>query len=777
MSNPPAPSADSAKRQDHVAQASGSPNRSALAGRELLRALRDDLGAFGGWAKKRLTPASDRPVRPGPGGLGSIIRRIAKGALVLAVLGALVMTGIVLWALHELPFDSAIVNVSEREILLEAADGQALGRVGPLKISTASREEFPEQLVAAVLSIEDRRFYDHWGIDIVGVLRAASRNYSSGEIVQGGSTITQQLAKMRIVGSERTMARKLREALAAVWLEAHLSKDAILTHYLNSVYMGAGAQGLPAAAKLYFNKTLAELSLPESALLAGLIKAPSRFNPLQDFEGARQRAAVVLDAMVDNEAIDRQAAENAKSASITLTYPALHAQNAPWFSDWVAQEAQDVAGAFSGTIRMRTTLVPQLQERAERVLADALTRSSDGNVSQGALVAMRPDGAVVAMVGGRDYEKSQFNRAVQARRQAGSVFKLFVYLAALRNGYTPHDAIDASPLKIGGWEPENFGGREFGSLTLADAFAHSVNTAAVRLAADVGMDKVIAAARDLGIKAPLPNVPSLALGSADVGLLELTAAYAGILAKRTPIQPWGVTSFTPPGARTMTVGAPAAPQRSLGTAADQMVALLTLPVLRGTARKAALDGFAAGKTGTTQNHRDAWFVGFNERLVVGVWVGNDDGAPMNGVTGGSLPASIWKNFMQGSDRPLVSAGQPADRNKEPRQLRTGDGPPIDVASPDQEYFRCDVRACAARYQSFRAADCTYQPYGGGARERCGRLSSSVRQTSEVADAFTDGSKQAQMCNYDLCASAYSSFRASDCTYQPYDGGPRRMCQK
>jgi 1A family penicillin-binding protein len=730
--------------------------------------MRTDLG---GWVQRtRDRGRRRRAERVTSHGTRKARFRWLIGAVAVVILVAAVgVSTASIWMLRDLPFDTGMVDVSEREILLEAADGRPLGRVGPLKISNAERNEFPEQLVAAVLSIEDRRFYSHWGVDLVGILRALLRNYDSGSIVQGGSTITQQLVKLRIVGSERTFARKLREALAAIWLERHLTKDEILTRYLNSVYMGSGAQGVPAAAKLYFNKKLKDLSLLENATLAGLIKAPSRSNPVADIEAARQRARVVLDAMVETGAIDAAAAEKVKALPLALAHPILESPAAPWFSDWVAQEAQQVSGSFSGTMRMRTTLDPRLQEQAERAVASGLAKGARLNVSQASLVAMRPDGAVVAMVGGRDYKASQFNRAVQARRQAGSVFKLFVYLAALRNGYKLEDTVDASAIEIRGWEPENFGGREYGALTLADAFARSINTAAVRLAVEVGIDNVIQAARDLGITAPLPRVPSLALGSADVSLLELTAAFASVRAQHAPVHPWGVSSFVSPiGSRTMQVGAPAGPRRNLGAPVEQVVRLLSLPVERGTARSAALDGFSAGKTGTTQNHRDAWFIGFNDRLVAGVWVGNDDGTSMSGVTGGSLPAAIWKQFMQ------AAAGTPA---ADQGQAVSTSGAQTQPTSSDQEYVQCDVRTCAARYQSFRASDCTYQPYDGGPRTRCEKSSGRHRAASALAEVGADLPEAAGRCNYDVCSTTYNSFRASDCTYQPYNGGPRRMCER
>jgi penicillin-binding protein 1A len=685
-----------------------------------------------------------------------------------ANISALVLALMMLWVLRDLPLNIDSAEAHEREIMLEASNGNPLGRVGPLRISNASREEFPEQVVKAVLSVEDRRFYQHWGIDWLGIARASARNYFAGTIVEGGSSITQQLAKLRIVGRERTFNRKLREAFGAIWLEMRLSKDEILTRYLNSVYLGGGAQGLPAGAKLYFNKRLSDLTLSETALLAGLIKAPSRLNPLHNPSAAQNRANVVLDAMVENGAIPQRAADEAKASPAVLNELALDSEPATWFSDWVAAEAQDVSGKFARSMRVQTTLVPELQELAERTVNQVLDQYANRKVSQGALVAMRPDGAVVAMVGGRNYKDSQFNRAVQAQRQPGSAFKLFVYMAALRHGYTLNDSIDASPVQIGDWAPDNFGGRDYGKVSLAEAFASSINTAAVRLAKDVGLDNVIAAARDLGIDAKLPKVPSLALGSADVNLLNLTAAFAGIVAGQAPVQPWGVSSLSSPDRpRRISVGAPSGTQRSLGDLRERLIELLKLPVERGTARGAALNGFAAGKTGTSQNHRDAWFIGFNESLIVGVWVGNDDQSAMSGVTGGSAPVTIWKTFMTKTG-PLLARQPPSELS--PALQDNG------AEASRDEPVSCNIRACGAKYQSFDASDCTYQPHGGGPRVRCEKPSPRL-MVSEASSGNLEDRTSIDQCNVDACAAGYSSFRSSDCTYQPYDGGPRRMCRK
>jgi penicillin-binding protein 1A len=700
---------------------------------------------------------------------------LAKSAFVAAILATLAISAVLLSSLRDLPLDASIAGHPEREILLQAADGSPLGRVGPLKISSASRAEFPKRVVDAVLSIEDRRFYHHWGVDLVGILRAARRNYSAGTIMEGGSTITQQLVKLKLLGGERTFSRKVREALAAISLEMHLTKDEILTDYLNSVYMGAGAQGVPAAAKLYFDKRLQDLTLPEAALLAGLIKAPSRYNPLRNLSAARERAEVVLDAMVDNGAIDRRTAQEAKTHPAVLAHPALESEGTTWFSDWVSQEAQEVTGLLTGTVHVATTLVPELQTVAQKAVNDALAQNARLHVSQGALVAMRPDGAVVAMVGGRDYRESQFNRAVQAQRQPGSAFKLFVYLAAVRQGLGPDDTISAAPIEVGNWSPDNYRARQYGTVTLADAFAQSINTAAVRLSRKVGMEHVIKAARDLGIESPLPDVPSLALGTADVSLMEMTAAYAAIIAGHAPVRPWGITSFASgERPRLMSIGPPLGPQRPLGAAQDKMIAFLKLPIERGTARNAALDQPAGGKTGTAQNYRDAWFIGFTDSLVVGVWVGNDDRTPMDRVTGGSIPASIWKTFMTQAAPILAAKNQvPAELRQPQEQKETPRPEPPSPNAADRndgsEQAQCDYRACGAKYQSFDPADCTYQPYDGRSRKRCKMSEDALRQAAAASAPAR--------CNVDICSRTYNSFQASDCTYQPFDGGPRRMCER
>ena len=706
-----------------------------------------------------------------------------------------------LWALNDRSAERPATEVTRPAILLEAADGTPLGRVGPLRAPPAARGDFPDHLVQAVLSIEDRRFYQHFGVDPIGIARAMRSNAAAGEIVEGGSTITQQLMKVQ-VGSDQTYSRKLREAMRAIWLELSTEKDEILTRYLNTVYMGGGAHGLPAAARLYFGKSTADLTLAEAAMLAGMIKAPSKFNPLRDPQAAQGRAELVIDAMLANGVIDPQTAADAKArpATVRPTRDVLHAGS--WFADWAALETIAVTGPSTHRVRVQTTLSPKLQQLAERVIADELAKPSSRSVSQAALVALRPDGAVLAMVGGKDYDDSQFNRATEANRHPGSAFKLFVYAAALRNGRSPNDVIDASPVDIKGWRPDNFGDETYGRMPLAEAFARSVNTAAVRLAMDIGLSKVIATARDLGIDAQLNPVPSLALGATGVSLLDLTGAFASVRADRKRLEPWGISAFALDDQQRLRTLGPHAGSEPLGPYQKPLVDLLRLVVERGTGKAAALNEFAAGKTGTSQNHKDAWFIGFTEKLIVGIWVGNDDGSPMERVVGGTLPATIWKRFVTeasglvperppAASPPVASAPAPETQPDNAQSLTQSRS--IQSAAPQLsggQGAECDYRACAGTYQSFRPSDCSYQPYSGGPRAICTRGAFGGAQ-SQPAQATSDARATEQrprdvraaeprgqaQCNVDACAQFYRSFNASDCTYQPFEGGPRRLCER
>jgi penicillin-binding protein 1A len=692
---------------------------------------------------------------------GRPILTLSKVAAIVVVLMLLALASVMLWVLSDVSLEKA--RIDGPSVLVEAADGQPLGRVGPF-VDAVRRQDFPDLLVGAVTSIEDRRFYSHRGVDPRGIARATYANLNARGIVEGGSTITQQLAKMQVVGAERNLSRKLREIFIAMWLEHRLDKDEILTRYLNTVYLGAGTRGMSAAARMYFDKNLADLTLPEAALLAGLLQAPSKYNPVRNLNAAHLRAARVIDAMVETGVIDAAVAEKAKAEPAMLKLSPRTARAGSWYADWIAKhEVPKIAGWVRRPLHVRTTLQPKLQQLAERIVNEALARPEDARgAGQAALVAMRPDGSVVAMVGGRDYEESQFNRAVDARRQPGSAFKLFVYYAALRNGSSPEDRIDASPIEIAGWRPKNYGGQRFRRMTLSNAFAQSVNSAAIRLGGAVGLDEVIAAARDLGLDAPLAKVPSMALGTSEVSLLDLTGAFASVRAARSKLEPWGIAAFGPEGSGLRSLGPPTVPGQALPHHRE-LTRLLQDVVDHGTGHAARLDdGNAAGKTGTSQDYRDAWFIGFNQALVVGVWVGNDDRTPMEGVTGGSLPAQIWKRFVSAAT-PLVEGLN---------DLAVVGSVALSSSPMTGNQAQCDQSACATEYASFRASDCTYQPDADDPRRLCEK---GTREDGPQSLARALLTSAGGLCDRNRCSRRYRSFDASTCTYQPYRGGRRRIC--
>ncbi|MGE5158094.1 MAG: PBP1A family penicillin-binding protein [Gemmatimonas sp.] len=641
------------------------------------------------------------------------------------------LAGTLLWELRDVHFPSAAEVTSRRVIALQSADGRDFSGAGQQKLAPVDARSMPANLINAVLSIEDRHFYQHGAIDFPSVLRALRENLIAGKTVAGGSTITQQLVKNLFLGPERTYKRKIKEAAIAFWIEHHLTKDQILTSYLNNVYLGSGATGFPAAAKVYFNKNIDDLTLPEAAMLAGMINAPSQDDPFHDLDAARKRAATVLDAMVDNGKLTPADALAAKLHPATPGRAEFAASAGGWFADWVYKKAAAVTPPFGGTIRIRTTLDTRLQQLAMDAVKSTLAKyGPEKHATEAALIAMRPDGAVVAMVGGRSYAESQYNRAVQAQRQPGSAFKLFDYYAALRQGFTPDDRILDAPVDIRGWQPENYGRHHHGRVTLADAFANSLNDATVRLTQQVGIPQVIAAARDLGLHGRLQNNPSLALGTSEVTLLDLTSAYAAVRAGKAPVNPFGIAAIKAGDDKAyVRLDRPGHAQHSLGQYQQELIDLLRGVVEHGTGKAAALDGFAAGKTGTAQNYRDAWFVGFNDTLVVGVWVGNDDHSPMRKVVGGSLPAQIWKEFMQQASAPALAQTAPAEPITVGQSMsgqstvgQSDGAAPSDQGDnswPPQQSAQCNVGACERFYHSFRASDCTYKPYWGP-RQLCER---------------------------------------------------------
>ena len=580
------------------------------------------------FAPERPPPAEETIAEPAPPRRRWPLFLYAFGGLLLVTL---------LWLILTAPLSRALEPLDDPALRITASDGVPIARRGAIKEAPVDATKLDPLTPAAFVAIEDRRFFRHWGIDPRGIGRAAVANMRGGGVRQGGSTITQQLAKTSFLSGDRTLKRKAQEVIIAFWLEAWLSKEEILSRYMSSVYFGDGVYGLRAAARHYFNREPEKLTLAQSAMLAGLVQAPSRLAPTKHLAAAQKRSRLVMKAMADTGAISQQRARSTSPARVVRKTQRI--PTGTYFADWVYPSASRAFEADFGEVVVPTTLDRRLQRIAVRAVSNARVGGAEV-----ALVAMRPDGRVVAMVGGKSYAKSSFNRATQARRQPGSAFKLFVYLAALRAGWTPDSMIEDEPITIDGWSPANVDGVHRGKITLREAFQRSSNAATVRLAESVGRGNVMRAARDLGIRSTLPDEPSLALGTAGVSLIELTSAYAAIASGRYPVVARGLPD---PGSRGNGLGEWFSGGGNLDRKRDwpPMLDLLYAAANKGTGRRAALGVPTFGKTGTTQDNRDALFVGFAGDLVVGVWVGRDDDKSLGKITGGTVPADIWRRFM------------------------------------------------------------------------------------------------------------------------------------
>jgi penicillin-binding protein 1A len=585
-----------------------------------------------------------------------------RWSLVVGIWGAIAMGAVFGYFALTLPETGDLPSAERRpSITLVSSDGALLATYGDLFGDPVSLREMPKYLPDAVIATEDRRFYSHFGVDLFGLIRAVFINLRAGHVVQGGSTISQQLAKNLFLTPERTVGRKIQEMELALWLEHKFTKDQLLEIYLNRVYLGAGTYGVDAAAHRYFGKSARQVTLYESAIIAGLLKAPTKFSPARDRERAAQRAEQVLANMVDAGFLTPDQASTAAKQSVRLADVTSSRSNNHYFADWIVEQLADFGGIANQDLTVVTTLDAHLQGAAEAAVAETLMRDGPkAGASQAALVAITPDGAVRAMVGGRDYGGSQFNRATQAMRQPGSAFKPFVYLAGLEAGLKPSDHFVDGPISFGKWQPRNYTNRYLGDITVADAFAQSINTVAVQVEMRVGVPHVIAAAHRLGITADLGNDASLALGTSEVTLLELTGAYGVFANGGMGVWPHGIAEIRDRNGKVLFQRGGSGLGRAIAPdIAAEMTELMSGVMTRGTGKAAALDRPAAGKTGTTQDSRDALFVGFTADLVAGVWFGNDDNSPMNKVTGGTLPAQTWKSFMRGVStgpaRPLPSA--------------------------------------------------------------------------------------------------------------------------
>lgn len=595
---------------------------------------------------------------------GSLLGSLIKVTVLAVIWGTIALGGIIGWYALDLPdIDKLSAATRRPSITLLDRAGGTIATYGDLYGRPIQTGEMPPALVEAVLATEDRRFFHHFGLDVIGLGRALWVNLKSGRIVQGGSTITQQIAKNLFLTPERTLRRKIRESVLSLWLEHRFTKDQLFTIYINRVYLGAGTYGVEAAAAKYFNKSARDLSVYESALIAGLLKAPSRFAPTRNPELSQRRTAQVLANMVAAGYLTPDEAENAKTAKPKLKTPKAAPRSTRYFVDWVLPRISGYIGASDHDLVVSTTLDRTLQESAETTLVGLSEKEGlQADARQAALITLSPDGAIRAMVGGRDYGDSQFNRATQARRQPGSAFKLPVYLAGLESGMTPKDSFQDAPVTVEGWSPRNYGGTYVGAVSLKEALARSINSVAVRVSERSGRHRVREAARRLGITSRLPQGPALALGTAGVSLMEMTGAYAALANEGEGVWPHGIREIHSGGGELL--------YRRAGSGPGQVIApgnvarlhdMLGAVIALGTGKAAQIGRPAAGKTGTSQDFRDAWFIGYSAELVTGVWFGNDDNTPMAKVTGGGLPARLWREFMLAAHQGLAPRQLPGAR--------------------------------------------------------------------------------------------------------------------
>lgn len=574
-------------------------------------------------------------------------QRLATRRIILIFLSFLVITfaGWLLYCVLTLPdIDQAVARTRQPSTTITAENGNEVKTFGSVYSEVIRLNELPSYVPDAIISTEDRRFYAHFGFDIVAFTRAMLTNIFMGRYAQGGSTITQQVAKNLFLTSQKNIKRKTQELLLAFWLEHKFSKEQILTLYLNRVYLGAGTYGIETASQKYFQKSSRDMNLLEAAIIAGMLKAPSRYNPIASAERAKARAKVILQNMVNNDALTE------RQMKYALTLPvgedkSYKVQGADYFADWVYREVNDYIGERDNDIYVYTTLDQKIQENAEKILREAVLAAKNRNVSEGAVVVLNKSGEVKAMVGGIDYRKSQFNRAVTALRQPGSAFKPFVYLTALQNGWKREDRIDDVPLSIGKWKPENYDKKYYGSVTLDEALMKSLNLATVNLSESLSRKDIIRTAKKMGISTPVENTPSLALGTFEVKVIDMATAYSAIANGGYATWPHAIKEiYTRDGYQLYQREADTENRILDAGAVKDLTKMLEKVISQGTGRRAKIPGFAAGKTGTTQDYRDAWFVGFTDEYVIAVWVGNDDNSPMKGVTGGTLPAEIWRKI-------------------------------------------------------------------------------------------------------------------------------------
>jgi penicillin-binding protein 1A len=641
--------------QDRINNAEASPKKSSP------RRKPDESDDESPRERKRAPVSRDRGRRKSSRRARPSVFRLFYWGAVLGLWAVIALAGVVVYAgAHLPPIQSLEIPKRPPTIEMVGLDGSVLAMRGEMAGTNVALKDLPPYLPNAFIAIEDRRFYSHYGIDPFGILRAAVANILHRGVSQGGSTLTQQLAKNLFLTQERTLQRKLQEAELALWLERKHSKAEILELYLNRVYFGSGAYGVEAAAERYFGKSTKNVTIAEAAMLAGLVKSPTRLAPNRNPEGAEKRAETVLAAMQDAKFIT-EAQAKASVGHASYNVKAAGAGTINYVADWIGEVLDDLVGQVDQNIVVETTIDPKLQSIAEAAVIDELAaKSVKFNVSQGAMVAMTPDGAVRAMVGGRNYAESQYNRAVTAKRQPGSAFKPFVYLTAIEAGLTPETIRQDAPLDVKGWKPENYSREYFGAVTLTQALAMSLNTVAVRLGLEVGAKNVIRTAHRLGISSKLEANASIALGTSEVSLTELVGAYAPFANGGFGVSPHVVTRIRTTDGKVLYDRQPEQPNQVIEPRNVAMMnTMMQETLLSGTARKAEIPGWmAAGKTGTSQDFRDAWFIGYTSNLVTGVWLGNDDNSPTKKATGGGLPVEVWTRFMKAAHQGVPVAALP-----------------------------------------------------------------------------------------------------------------------
>ncbi len=624
------------------------------------------------------------PEREEPSGFSRFVRRLVVWAVSLAVVGVLALGVAVGLTARSLPeFEELKGSQVGQTILVRARDGTELVSIGPSYGRWLSHEQIPQIMRTAMVSVEDRRFHSHPGIDPIGLARAGFVSISTGKSVRATSTITQQLARTVFLNNNRSYTRKLREAGLALAMEWKFSKDQILELYLNKVYFGGGAYGVDAASRKFFGHPGTEITLPEAAIIAGLVKAPSHYSPTADSEAAIGRAKVVLSVMKDNGDVTPSQAAAVDFGAIK--FAAEKGQNSVrYFTDWALPQLDLLLPDNTQAIEVWTTLDPKMQAAATQAIE---TNTPKG--AQGALVSMDRDGAVLAMVGGTDYISSNYNRAVNAVRQPGSAWKLFVYLAALEAGYTPNDRVVDEPVTIDGWSPRNSNGTYAGEIDVRTAFAYSKNTVAAQLGNEVGFSAVAGIARRFGISTPISTVPSMVLGTNDVRVIDMTRAFAAVSAKGRAVDPYGIT-------KVQTVDGKVLYQREVREGPMLVPAyvsagitdLLQSAVSTGTGRAASIGRPVAGKTGTTNSNKDGWFLGFSSGITTGVWMGRDDAKAVPGLQGGTAPARAFAAYMT-----TAVASRPVEKFDTEVTLPAWQLEPDDEAqlsgNPDEYYYADD----------------------------------------------------------------------------------------